>query len=98
MNLYIQYHNVQNEGLLLSNPPFSASRLAIHTRRPHVWDADGRVFLVAGIGRPRRYFLWETFQIEQVTAKGDGVFQASRAGWQLAPPVALTGRPFEEFK
>ena len=26
MNLYIQYHNVANEGLLLSDPPFTATR------------------------------------------------------------------------
>ena len=48
MNFYLQYHNVANEGLLLSDPPFSASRLAIHTRRPHVQEADGRVLLIAG--------------------------------------------------
>jgi ASCH domain len=98
MNLYLQYHNVQNEGLLLSNPPFSATLLAIHTRRPNVRDAEGRVFLVAGVGRPRRYFLWETFEVEAVTANGDGEFEATGTGWQLAPPAELTGKPFEEFK
>jgi len=98
MNLYLQYHNVQNEGLLLSDPPFSATRLAIHTRRTNVQKADGRVFLIAGIGRPRRFFLWESFQIEAVKSNGDGEFQASGTGWQLAPPVELSGKPFEEFK
>ncbi len=98
MNFFIQYHNVQNEGLILSEPPFSATRLAIHTRRPNVRDAVGRVFLIAGIGRPRRFFLWETFQVEEVTANGDGEFVASGTGWQLAPPIELTGKPFEEFK
>ena len=75
MNSFIQYHNIQNEGLLLSDPPFSATRLAIHTRRPNVKKADGRVFLIAGIGRPRRFFLWETFEVEKVTGNGDGEFQ-----------------------
>jgi hypothetical protein len=98
MNVYLQYHNVANEGLLLSNPPFSATRLVIHSRRPNIQKADGQVFLIAGIGRPRRFFLWETFQIEQVTANGDGEFHATGTGWQLAPPVELTGKPFEEFK
>ena len=98
MNLYLQYHNVQNEGLLLSDPPFSATRLAIHTRRPKVRDADGRVFLIAGVGRPRRFFLWETFEVEEVMANDDGQFEASGTGWQLAPPVELSGKPFEEFK
>src|ERR1019366_6667548 len=98
MNLYLQYHNVQNEGLILDNPPFSPARLAIHTRRPNVQKAEGWVFLIAGIGRPRRFFLWETFQIEEVTPNDDGEFEASGSGWQLAPPVELTGKPFEEFK
>src|SRR5437660_1641998 len=79
MNFYLQYHNVANEGLLLSDPPFSATRLAIHTRRPNVQKADGRVFLIAGIGRPRRFFLWETFEVETVTANGDGQFEAFKA-------------------
>jgi hypothetical protein len=57
MNFFVQYHNVENEGLLLSSPPFSATYLGIRTRRPNVKNADGRVFLVAGIGRPRRFFL-----------------------------------------
>ncbi|MBM4070789.1 MAG: ASCH domain-containing protein [Planctomycetes bacterium] len=98
MNRYLQYHNVANEGLLLSDPPFSASRLAIHTRRPNVREADGRVFLIAGIGRPRRYFLWQTFEIEQVTSNGDSQFEATGTGWELAPPVELNGKPFDDFK
>lgn len=98
MNFYLQYHNVANEGLQLADPPFSAARLTIHTRRPNVRQADGRVFLIAGIGRPRRFFLWETFQIEKVTTKDDGEFEASGIGWQLAPPVELVGKAFDEFK
>lgn len=98
MNHFVQYHNVANEGLILSDPPFSATRLAIHTRRPNVQQAEGRVFLIAGIGRPRRFFLWETFEIEEITSNGDGEFVASGTGWQLAPPVELTGKPFENFK
>lgn len=98
MNFFLQYHKVANEGLLLSEPPFSATRLAIHTRRPNVQDAEGRVFLIAGIGRPRRFFLWETFEVEEVTASSDGQFEATGTGWQLAPPVELSGKPFEDFK
>jgi hypothetical protein len=98
MKLYVQYHNVANAGLLLSVPPFSNTRLAIHTRRPNVQNADGRVYLVAGIGRPRRYFLWQTFQVEEVTSNAEGEFWAVGSGWQLAPPAELTGTSFEEFK
>jgi hypothetical protein len=98
MNLFAQYHNVEQEGLPLSDPPFRETRLGIHTRRPHVRDAEGRVFLVAGIGRPRQYFLWETFEIEEVRQGRDGEFEAWGTGWQLAPPQALKGKAFEAFR
>jgi hypothetical protein len=98
MNLYVQYHNVANEGLLLSDPPFSQTRLGIHTRRSNVQKADGRVFLIAGVGRPRRFFLWETFEVEKVRADAEGLFHATGTGWQLAPPVELSGKAFDAFK
>src|SRR5262245_60102384 len=98
MNLYVQYHNVAQEGLPLSDPPSRETRLGIHTRRPHVKDAEGRVFLVAGIGTPRRYFLWETFEIEEVREDDSGESEAWGTGWQLAPPQELKGKAFEAFR
>lgn len=98
MNLYLQYHNVANEGLLLSDPPFSRTQLCINTRLSGVQRAVGRVFLIAGIGRPRRYFLWQTFQIERIASYPGGEFEASGTGWQLAPPAELTGKQFERFR
>lgn len=98
MNLYIQYHNVAQEGVPLSDPPFRETRLGIHTRRPHVKDAEGRVFLIAGIGTPRRYFLWETFEVEEVRENGGGEFEAWGTGWQLGPPQELKGKAFEAFR
>jgi hypothetical protein len=35
MNLYIQDHRVDEEGLPLADLPFSETQLFIHTRRPH---------------------------------------------------------------
>src|SRR5262245_55338100 len=98
MNLYVQYHNVELKGLPLSDPPFRETRLCIHTRRPHVQEAEGRVFLIAGVGTPRRYFLWESFEVVEVQQKTDGEFEASGTGWQLAPPQALKGKAFEAFR
>ena len=42
--------------------------------------------------------MWNTFDIEKVKRNGDGEFEASGTGWELAPPVELTGKGFEEFK
>ncbi len=77
MNLYVQHHNVEQEGLILVEPPFGETRLGIHTRRPQVQKAEGRVFLIAGMSRPRRFFLWQTFQVEEVKSSGDGESEAS---------------------
>jgi len=98
MSYFVQYHNLDKQRLNLTYPPFSATRLCIHTRRPNVKGADGQVFLVAGIGHPRQFFLWETFTIEEVMPKPSGLFEASGTGWQLAPPAALEGKSFDEFK
>jgi hypothetical protein len=98
MNLFIQYHNVDQEGLQLADPLFSQTWLGIHTRRPHVEKAEGRVFLIAGVGKPRQYYLWETFEIEEVHKNADGEFEAWGIGWQLAPPQLLKGKAFDAFR
>jgi hypothetical protein len=93
MNLFIQYNNCDKEGLPSSGKFFQQAILDIHTRRPHVQDAfDGRGVLIAGVGRPRRFFLWEAFQLDKVEMNGDGEFIASGAGWQLAPPQGTVGQ------
>ncbi|HEX4589617.1 MAG TPA: hypothetical protein VH120_06790 [Gemmataceae bacterium] len=92
MDYYLQYHNVDDEGLLLDDAPFRKTRLWIHTRVPQVRTAAGRVFLIAGLGRPRRYFLWQTFEIKFVRRGTDGDYRASGTGWELAPPAALAQR------
>ncbi len=98
MSLYVQYHNVEREGLLISNPPFSRTEISIFTRLPQVKNASGQVFLIAGLGKPRRYYLWSTFELERVTENNDGSYQARGTGWELAPPALLEGATFEEFK
>jgi hypothetical protein len=98
MNVYIHYHNVEQEGLLLSDPPFSERRLGVHTRKSHVQDAKGRVFLLAGFGKPRQNFLCQTFLIEKVNKKRDGTFEAWGKGWELAPPQQIKGKAFERFR
>ena len=96
MNLYIQYHNADKEGLrtLFSND----GRFAIYTRRPHVHKAQGTVLLIVGVGKPKRYFLWEAFEIKRVKSYGDGTFVAEGPGWRLGPPQHLEGPEFDAFQ
>jgi hypothetical protein len=96
MSLYIQYHNADKEGLryFFSND----GRLAIYTRRSHVQKARGTVFLIVGVGKPRQYFLWESFDIDHVEAQEDGTFLAEGPGFRLCPPQRLEGDDFNAFK
>ena len=83
MSLFVQYHNVDREGLPLTLPPFAQTQLSIRTSRPNVLDARGQIFMIAGVGKPRRYYLWETFEIERAVPIDGGSFRASGPGWQL---------------
>lgn len=96
MSLYIQYHNTECEGLesLFRN----GNQFAIYTRLPHVQRAKGTVFLIVGVGKPRRYFLWEAFEIQNVEAHSNGAFVAEGPGWRLCPPQQLEGPDFDAFK
>ncbi len=96
MSLYLQYHNADKEGLrsLFSND----GHFAIYTRLPHVQKARGTVFLIVGVGKPKRYFLWETFEIKQVEAHSNGAFVAEGPGWRLCPPQQLEGADFDAFR
>jgi len=96
MSLFIQYHNYDKEGLPLGD-------LGIHSRLAHVRDSvGGQVFLIFGIGRPRRYYLWNTFRIDKVRpfADDDGgkSYHAFGPGWYLSPPQRLDGKNFQVFK
>ncbi len=56
------------------------------------------VFLIVGIGKdPRRYYLWDSFIIDDVTRDGE-IYTASGPGHMLNPPQLLAGEHFDEFK
>ncbi|MFO0881154.1 MAG: hypothetical protein U0840_27845 [Gemmataceae bacterium] len=99
MALYLQYHNAERLGWLpLDEAPFRRTHPAIFTRRSLVTQAmGGQVLVIVSLGRPRRYFLWESFQVTSVSPLAGGYF-AWGPGWQLAPPQLLEGTAFEEFR
>ena len=96
MSHYIQYHNGDKEGFkyLFSDE----GRFSIYTRLAHVKNAKGTVFLIVGAGKPRRYFLWETFEIARVSPHSDGTYEAEGPGWRLCPPQQLEGADFDAFR
>jgi hypothetical protein len=99
MSLYIQYHNCDKRGLPHIVP--GEGRHGIDTGRKQVETAQGTVFLIAGVGRPRCFYLWEAFTIDKVESfPEDGTisYRAEGPGWQLCPPQRLEGADFEAFK
>lgn len=100
MSLYVQYHNYDKEGLWLNN---AAGQFDIRTSLGHVQDAiGGRVFLIFGIGSPARYYLWNSFTVnnveELVDDDGKTTYHATGPGWYLSPPQRLAGPEFDDFK
>src|SRR5262245_26281260 len=99
MSYYLQYHNCDKLGWApLDDRPFLQTRLAIYTRRAQVVRAvGGTVFVIASLGSPKRYYLWECFEVAEVRQE-DGQYCAWGEGWQLAPPRLLAGEDFLAFK
>jgi hypothetical protein len=95
MSLYLQYHNVDKRGI---RHLFSGrKRFRIDTRRKHIQQSHGTIFVIVGAGRPRTYFLWEAFRIENVEVDGED-FIAEGPGWRLNPPQQLRGSAFRNFQ
>ena len=99
MPSFIQYHNAEKMGWLpLDGLPFLRTSLLIYTSRPAVRQSvGGTVYLIVGLGKPRRFYLWECFRVEEVR-EAEGRFFAEGTGWQLAPPQRLMGKEFNTFR
>ena len=99
MSSFIQYHNAEKMGWVpLDGLPFLRTSLLIYTSRPAVRQAvGGMVYLVVGLSRPRRFYLWECFRVEEVRLE-QGRYFAEGTGWQLVPPQRLAGEEFDAFR
>lgn len=96
--VYLQYHNCETQGNLPHPWRPEAQTVQIHTKVRSARQAAGQVMLIAGLGSPRRYYLWSVFTAGRCLSKPGGVIQLEGTGWQLAPPVELTGADFKKFK
>ncbi|MBY0233098.1 MAG: hypothetical protein K2W96_27765 [Gemmataceae bacterium] len=96
---FLQYHNAEKLGWVpFDERPFLQTRLGITTRVTAVRETVGeRVHLVARVGVPARYYLWDTFTVEGVEQREEG-WWAWGTGWQLCPPALLEGEAFEAFR
>ena len=58
---FVQYHNSKKMGCFPNGPEgFFADRFGIFTKRQFVEHTiRGTVFLITGIGKPTRFYLWD---------------------------------------
>jgi hypothetical protein len=81
---------------------FGLLETGIYTSRNMIKKAAGQVYLIVGVGRPKRYYLWSTFRIRELDQRentdGSPIYTAFGSGWGLSPPQELKGGRFEAFK
>jgi hypothetical protein len=96
---YIQYYNFEKmERFPNGADAFLTTRMGVFSKVSSVKDAKGgTVFVIAGLGKPKRYYLWEAFTVEDVASDGSQ-YIVSGPGWLLFPPQRLEGKAFEAFK
>lgn len=99
MKHYLQYFNCEKMGRFPNGADaLLTRRMGVFTKLPSVKEAKGStVFVIAGVGKPKRYYLWESFTIEDIHFDGEQ-YTVSGPGWVLLPPPLLEGKDFEAFK
>jgi hypothetical protein len=96
---YLQYFNCEKMGRFPNGAEaLRTHRMGVFSKLPSVKDSTGgSVFVIAGLGKPKRYYLWETFTIDDVRSDGTQ-YTLSGPGWVLLPPQPLAGKDFDKFK
>ena len=96
---FLQYFNVEKMGRFPNGADaLLAARMGVFSKLAAVQHATGgTVYVVSAFGKPKKYVLWESFAIEEVTKEGEQ-FVVSGPGKVLLPPAELSGKDFEKFK
>jgi hypothetical protein len=96
---YLQYFNCEKMGRFPNGADaLFTQRMGVFTKLASVKEAKGAtIFVIVGVGKPKSYYLWEAFTIEDVSFDGEQ-YTLSGPGWVLLPPQALGGKAFEAFK
>lgn len=102
-NSWIQYHDYEQMGGLPEGLPGCDRETGISTNQRSALHAKGDVlFLIVGIGDPKRYYLWSKFVVERikrvVCELGGFTYNAFGNEWVLNPPQLLNSEKFYELK
>lgn len=93
MHDYVVYHKAEKMGY----PALDIENLAIYTKKPTDGAKGNRVWLIAGEGSPRKYYLRATFLIGAVEPSDKPVFTSRVTGTDgqlLDPMPALNSEPW----
>lgn len=87
MTDYVVYHKAEKMGY----PAIDVDNLGIYTKKPTRGKTGNRVWLIAGEGAPRKYFLRATFVINNVEPSEKPDFRSRVTGTdgQLLDPMPL---------
>ncbi|MDI1239855.1 MAG: hypothetical protein PSV26_20425 [Polaromonas sp.] len=82
---YIVYHKAE----VMGYPAIEVDNLSIYTNKTITEALGGQVWLIAGAGRPREYFLRATFRIHRIEPSDKAEFSARIIGTsgQLLDPM-----------
>jgi len=96
---FVQYFNIEKMGRFPNGADaLLTTRMGVYSKLAAVQQAQGgTVYVISGLGKPKKYVLWEAFTIEDIT-KQDDQFVVSGPGRVLLPPAELSGKEFEKFK
>ncbi len=99
MSHYIQYFNCEKMGRFPNGAEaLRTEQMGTFTKLAAVKDGAGStVFLIVGAGKPKRYYLWESFTIADVRHDGEQ-YVVTGPGRMLLPPPLLQGKAFDAFK
>lgn len=114
MTSWIVYHNCDNLGSYPSDIPISniktesinipsnqTSRGSIFTRKKKAsYDSVGNeIFLIIGIGKPKKFYLWERIFSDKVIPETYGFFTVEGRCINPKNPIRLdTFKDFDDFK
>jgi hypothetical protein len=90
---YVVYHKAEKMGY----PVLDVGHLAVYTKKPTDGTAGSRIWLIAGEGSPRSYFLRATFLIKSVehSDRPDFISLITGTDGQLLDPMPqLNGEPW----
>jgi hypothetical protein len=87
MHDYVVYHKAEKMGY----PAIDIDNLAIYTKKPTEGTKGSRIWLIAGEGSPRRYYLRATFSIGSVEPSDKPAFKYRVVGTdgQLLDPMPM---------